>query len=70
MVTCIRNAIHISTKERNTSDYVWLDREFEPGTLDSLVRCSVTKLSGQLIYILGLSRPNYHIPTLTKFLPF
>ena len=54
--------------KRNTNDNVLLDREFEPGTPASLVRCSSTELSWQ-IYIHRLSRPNYHVPPLTKVFP-
>ena len=42
-----------------------LDREFEPGTPASLVRCSTTELPRQ-INSHGPSRPNYHIPPFTK----
>ena len=55
-------------KETRTSENVWLDWKFESGTSASLVRCSATELF-RLINIHGLSRPNYHIPPLAKFLP-
>ena len=35
--TCLTNI------ERNTSENVWLDQKFEPGTPASLVRCSANK---------------------------
>ena len=65
MDACIYNEIPISTIERNTSEHVWLDQEFETGTPASLVRCSASELS-RSINIHGPSRANYHIPPLTK----
>ena len=58
--TCISNI------ERNTSENVWLD---QPGTPASLISCSATELS-RTICIHGPSGANYHIPPLTKVLPF
>ena len=55
--------IHISNKN------VLLDREFEPGTPASLVRCSTTELY-RPINIYGPSRPSYHISPLIKLLRF
>ena len=60
-----RDEIHISNI---LNENVLLDWEFKPGTPASLVRCSTTDLS-KPINIYGPSRPNYHIPSLTKFLP-
>ena len=62
----IYNEISISNKE---AENVWLDREFEAGTPAPLVRWCATLLT-RSIYIHGPSRPNYHIPPFTKFLPF
>ena len=62
------NEINISNIERNTNENVWLDREFEPGTSALLVKFSFTELS-RPIKTHDPSRPNYHIPPITKCLP-
>ena len=46
--------IHILNIERNKNENVWLDWEFEPGTLASLVWWSITKLSSPI---------NFHGPS-------
>ena len=68
MYACKYNEIHISNVERNTNKNVCLDREFKPGTPESLVRCSATKLS-RPININGPARPIHHIPPFTMLLP-
>ena len=37
MYSFIHNEIHISNIERNTSENIWLDLKFEPGTPESIV---------------------------------
>ena len=69
MDACVYDEIQISNIERNTNENVMLDREIETGTPASLVRCSATELS-RSINIHGPSKPNFHIPPLTKSLPF
>ena len=69
VVGIVNNKIHISNIERNTNENVLLDRVFETGTcITSKVAHSTTELF-RPINIHDPFRPNYHIPTLTKFLP-
>ena len=53
------------------SENVWLDLEFKPGT-PALERCSTTELHVSRLININIhgSKPNYHIPPLTKLLPF
>ena len=52
------------------SENVWLDLELKPGTPALLERCSTTELQVSRPIDFDGSKPNYHIPPLTKFLPF
>ena len=49
---------------------VWLDWEFKPGTPCIARRCSTSELHVSRPINIHGSRLNYHIPPLTKFLPF
>ena len=69
VVGIVYNEILISNIEKNTNENVLLDRVFETGTcITRKVAHSTTELF-RPINIHDPSRPNYHFPTLTNFLP-
>ena len=50
MYSFIYNEIHISNIERNTSENIWLDLKFEPGTPESIVMWTDGQIGVTTIY--------------------